>query len=272
MSNIETTVVSAITLKTWLQQDNIKILVTSMRNPATNVAEPVPAAFIPGATWFDFDTRICSESKLPHMMPTQKSFEDAVGALGICENDTVVVYDNIGIYSSARVWWMFKAMGHKHVYVLDGGFPAWLSAGGVTAEQVTTSPPVVSYRAHPNPDFICDARQVVCAIDQKQFVIFDARSAQRFAGSAPEPRAGLRQGHIPGSKNVPFSDVLSNKQCLLSASDLRAKFEQGGATDEKTAFIFMWIRCDRVYSDPRGSKGWFSAFVFVRWFLGRVGR
>lgn len=228
-----TTTLSAETLKAWLEHDDVKVLVTSMRNPATNVAEPAPAAYIPGARWFDFDTQICSASTLPHMMPTQQAFELAVGAMGVSENDTVVVYDNIGIYSSARVWWMFKVMGHEKVYVLDGGFPAWLSASGETTPHPSQASATVTYQANPNPDFICDARDIVGAIEQQEFAIFDARSAERFAGIMPEPRAGLRQGHIPGSSNIPFSRVLDKKQCLLPADELRAMFEQAGASDSK---------------------------------------
>lgn len=166
---------------------------------------------LPGARHFDFDRRICDQNnELPHMMPSPELFEQEVRRLGVNRESIIVIYDQTGIYSSPRAWWMFKAMGHDQVAVLDGGMPAWLHAGLVTQPADYSSPASGKFVARPRPELFCDANSVVSELNHKTTAIIDARSKGRFEGVAPEPRAGLRSGHIPGAVNLPFSDVIED--------------------------------------------------------------
>lgn len=171
---------------------------------------------IPGAIHFDFDRTICDrESPLPHMMPGPDQFEDDVRRLGIKRDDFLVIYDVKGIYSSPRVYWMFKAMGHRQAAVLNGGLPAWIRAGGKVVSKPSTpsrspSQDDRNFRANPIANTFVGAEQVEKALASPNSVVIDVRSAGRFAGTEPEPRPGLRGGHMPGSRNLPFTELLSD--------------------------------------------------------------
>ena len=195
------------------------------------VAAPPPPAgltgpvFLPHARIFDFDARICDESSsLPHMMPSAESFEREVRALGVNEGSRVVIYDRIGVFSSPRGWWMFKAMGHDGVAVLDGGLPAWHAA----QLPLAAAPAVVrapgNFVARPRPGSFCDAEHVLRAIDDRQALVLDARPEGRFLGRDPEPRPGLRSGHMPNAVNLPFF-TLQERGRMRSPEELARLFQ-----------------------------------------------
>lgn len=166
---------------------------------------------IPGTRIFDFDKKICdTASDLPHMMPAPDVFEREVRALGVNRDSIVVVYDRIGVYSSPRAWWMFKAMGHDAVSVLDGGLPAWSRAGLPVEPFGNSAASVGNFTARPRPGFFCDAARVADALQERDCKVLDARSENRFFGREPEPRPGLRSGHMPNALNLPFGAVLRN--------------------------------------------------------------
>ncbi|UVK36918.1 3-mercaptopyruvate sulfurtransferase [Mesorhizobium sp. AR10] len=184
------------------------------------------AAHIPGALFLDQDAVSDPDSKLPHTLRSPQHFAQYVGAMGISADDTIVVYDGPGYFSAPRGWWMFRVMGMFQVYILGGGFDRWKAAGRpVTAEPTKIAPCVF------HVDF--DASRVVGLAEMRQIVetrqsqIADARSPGRFAGSEPEPRAGIRSGHMPGARNVP-TPVLSENGELLSKERLREVIEGAG--------------------------------------------
>lgn len=169
---------------------------------------------IPMARFFDFDQEICAQnSELPHMMPTPSDFQDSARHLGINQNSIIVIYDSLGIFSSPRVWWMFKVMGFSNVAVLDGGLPAWKEAQlpietGDDSPVITKGDFIADYQAH----LICDAHDVQQAMQDEQQEIIDARPSSRFSGIEPEPRAGVRSGHIPNSKNLPVAEIIQEQK------------------------------------------------------------
>jgi thiosulfate/3-mercaptopyruvate sulfurtransferase len=174
------------------------------------VAAPPPPAghtgpvYLPHARVFDFDKRICDpSSNLPHMMPSAEHFEREVRALGVNRDSRIVIYDRIGTFSSPRGWWMFKAMGHDAVAVLDGGLPAWHTAR-LPLVDLPEPPAPGNFVAQPRPGLFCDADHVSRALDNPAAVVLDARPEGRFLGRDPEPRPGLRPGHMPHAINLPF--------------------------------------------------------------------
>ena len=176
---------------------------------------------IPGARRFDYDQQVCKpNSSLPHMMPTAELFETEAQSLGINEDSLIVVYDDVGIYASPRAWWMFRAMGHGQVAVLNGGLPAWVNAGLATVGEVETTFPAGNFAASPETALFCDFEVVLAALDDASCSILDARSPGRFSGTAPEPRPGVRSGHMPNAKNLPFPQLLDDGM-MKSAAELR---------------------------------------------------
>lgn len=166
---------------------------------------------IPGARFFDFDRRIKDQSSpLPHMLPDPALFEAEVRVLGIGNDSRIVCYDSSGIFSAPRAWWMFRAMGHAHVAVLDGGLPAWVAAGLPLSAGMESRPDVGDFSAHPVPGWVVNRQDVLDAIRATGTVILDARSRGRFAGAEPEPRPGLRSGHMPGACSLPFGELLQD--------------------------------------------------------------
>ena len=164
---------------------------------------------IAGARRFDYDQQVCKpNSTLPHMMPSAAFFQEKVRALGINNEDTLIVYDDVGLYASPRAWWMFRAMGHENVFVLNGGLPAWLAEVYPVADSLARAPGPGNFKATEQECLFCDFEMVLAAIDDEQRAIIDARSADRFAGTAPEPRPGIRGGHMPSARNLPFPEVL----------------------------------------------------------------
>ncbi len=182
-------------------------------------------AHIPGAVFFDIDDIADKTSGLPHMLPTANDFAAEAGALGLRREAAVVVYDHLGIFSAPRVWWSLRVMGFPSVFVLDGGFPNW-KAEGRPVEGGAATPRPIRLEPKLDADLVRDLGGVRRALDGEAQVI-DARSGDRFSGKAPEPRPGLRAGHMPGALNLPWGGLL-DKGVLRPASELRATFEAAG--------------------------------------------
>jgi thiosulfate/3-mercaptopyruvate sulfurtransferase len=184
------------------------------------------AGHIPGAVRFDIDAISDHESPLPHMLSAPPAFATALRRLGVHSGSTVVVYDSEGLFSAPRAWWNLRAMGHDAVYVLDGGLPRWI-AEGHPVETGWREPEHGDFKAHPAPTLVAGLDRVREALLAGAPRLVDARAAARFRGEAPEPRAGLRGGHMPGAANVPWTLVVEDG-ALLPADRLKAVFEQAG--------------------------------------------
>ncbi|MBD2832586.1 sulfurtransferase [[Kitasatospora] papulosa] len=216
---------------------------------------------IPGARRFDIDGAMSDHSvRLPHTMPPAEWFAEEMRALGVNSTDTVVVYDTAGIYSSPRAWWMLRAMGFDRAAVLDGGLPAWEAAGhpvedlapegraeepraagrggspaqGPSAEAPGTQGPwrAGDFTARPRPGSLVGSDVVLAALADPDAAVLDARSRERFAGTAAEPRPGLRGGHMPGSVSLPFG-VLQRDGRMLPEEQLRSLFEASAGDRER---------------------------------------
>lgn len=222
--------VSTEWLAAHLDDADVKIVDGSWRMPGQGAAiETYNAQHIPGAVFFDIDAIADQRTHLPHMLPSPSQFAQAMEDLGISDQDRVVVYDEKGLFSAARVWWTFRAMGHETVAVLDGGLPRWRAEGRpVTAEK--TIPIQMIYTPRPQPGLVADAAAVREALKGAKTVI-DARSAERFAGKAADPRPGVRAGHMPGARNTPFLSLLDG-DALKPVADLSAIFTDAGITPE----------------------------------------
>lgn len=185
------------------------------------------AGHIPGAVHFDIDEIADRSTGLPHMLPDEATFASAAGALGLRETDTVVVYDGIGIFSSARVWWMLKVFGARDAHVLDGGLPAW-TAAGFALESGEPKPEPTQFNARFDAAAAVGIDGVSAALASSSDVVVDARSAGRFRGESPEPRPGVRAGHIPGSRNVYYGSLVDEEGRLRPADELRVLMEGAG--------------------------------------------
>lgn len=183
---------------------------------------------IPGARRFDFDVKVAArDSSLPHMLPPADLFETEVRALGVNRDSVVVCYDKAGIFAAPRAWWMFKAMGHATVAVLDGGFPSWVEAGGPVGTGEPSATPQGDFKATPDSARLRDASQVLAALQAKSAQVIDARSSRRFNGEEAEPRPGLLSGAMPGALNLPFDQVLSDGR-MRSPEELARAFSDAG--------------------------------------------
>jgi thiosulfate/3-mercaptopyruvate sulfurtransferase len=189
------------------------------------------ARHIPGAVRFDIDTVRDRTSSLPHMLPSPEQFADEVGALGIGDNSRIAVYDGAGLFSAPRVWWTFRTFGARDVAILDGGFPAWIAEG----RRIETGPQRAKARQtftpHFDPSAVASAAAVGDALRTGAAQVVDARSADRFAGEAPEPRPGVRSGHMPGSLNLPYTAIVENGRLRDPQAIERALAEAGVETD-----------------------------------------
>ena len=167
------------------------------------------AGHIPGALFFDINAIADDTTELPHMLPGPNQFGKMVGALGIADSDTIVIYDGSGLYSAPRVWWTFRLFGANNVFILDGGLPAWKAEGRALEAGEIKRPPR-AFNASMDTGAVAMVSDVQMALSDGSAQLVDARSAGRFAGSEPEPRAGLRSGHMPGAFNVPFAEIVEN--------------------------------------------------------------
>lgn len=184
------------------------------------------AGHIPGAVFFGIDEICDHASKLPHMLAKPAEFAVAARRLGVSQDSHVVVYDSLGLYSAARVWWNFRAMGHRAVSVLDGGLPRWMSEGR-PLETGWRAPPHGDFKARPVDGLVADLVAVSRVIETDDAQIVDARAADRFIGAAPEPREGLKLGHMPGARNTPWSDLVRDG-ALLEPDVLAEVFDASG--------------------------------------------
>ena len=189
------------------------------------------AAHIPGAVFFDLNAVADTSIDLPHMLPGPDQFGAAASALGISENDTIVVYDGSGFYSAPRVWWTFCIFGARNVFILDGGLPAWKAEGRPT-EAGEVKRPKRTFNASMDTGAVAMLGDVQMALNDRSVQVVDARSAARFAGSEPEPRAGLRSGHMPGARSVPSTEIVENGR-LASPEKIAAAFKKAGVDTDK---------------------------------------
>jgi thiosulfate/3-mercaptopyruvate sulfurtransferase len=199
-------------------------LPTSGRDAASEYV----AAHIPGAVFFDVDASSDRASSLPHMLPTEDAFAARMSALGLDDRDDLVVYDGSGAnLSAARVWWTFRVMGHERVAVLDGGFAKWRREGRPVERGVVTYPPG-KFSAHLKSEAIRDLAAVRANLTHRRELLVDLRSAGRYAGTEPEPRPGLRSGHVPGSRSLPYIELVGPDGTILPEPELRQLFRSRG--------------------------------------------
>lgn len=229
-----TTLVSTDWLNQHLQDPDLRVLDASwyLATSGRDARAEYDAAHIPGARFFDIEDISDQRSKMPHMVPPVEKFMSRMRAMGVGDGHQIVVYDGAGLFSAARVWWLFRLMGKTDVAVLDGGLPKWRAEG----RQIDDMPPVVRDRhmtVQRQNQMVKDVTQVAAASKLRDYEIIDARSAERFRGEAPEPRPGLRAGHIPGSKNVPYTTLLNADGTMKDTDALRAAFTGAGTNLDK---------------------------------------
>ena len=230
------TLVSTDWLARHLRDPDLRILDASWYLPAQarDARAEYDKAHIPGARFFDIDDIAETRSALPHMAPPVEKFMSRMRAMGVGDGHQVVVYDGAGIFSAPRVWWTFRLMGKTDVAVLDGGLPKWLAEGRETEDLA----PVVRDRhmtVQRQAGLVKDVTQVAHAVKLRAAEVIDARPAARFRGEAPEPRPGLRSGHIPGSKNLPHGELLNADGTMKPPAALKAAFEAAGVDLGKPA-------------------------------------
>lgn len=230
------TLVSTEWLHAHLKDPDLRILDGSYYLPqmGRDPRAEYEAAHIPNARFFDIDDVADHGSELPHMVPPVEKFMSRMRAMGVGDGHQVVVYDGMGLFSAARVWWLFKLMGQNNIAVLDGGLPKWQAEG----RPVEDLPPVIRDRhmtVRRQNQMVKDVTQVSAASKLGDYEIIDARSPGRFRGEEPEPRAGLRPGHIPGSKNVWFKELLNADQTMKNPVEIRQIFEAAGVDFNKPA-------------------------------------
>lgn len=222
----------------WLAErlSDRKVVVLDATLPPVGIAFPPDTraryldSHIPGAVFFDIDELSDHDTSLPHMLPSPEAFSQAMSSLGIGDQMTIVVYEQAGVFSAPRAWWMLRTFGARDVRILDGGLAAWTAAGlpagsgPVKREAVSREAP--GFHASLNPDAVKDFAQIQGLIAEHAQIL-DARAAGRFTGAAPEPRPGLSSGHMPGATNTPFTELAEHGR-LKSADQLRAYFAAKG--------------------------------------------
>ena len=223
------TLVSTAWLNDHLSDPDLRILDASWHMPdaGRDAKAEYDAAHIPGARFFDIDEISDTRSALPHMVPPVEKFMSRCRAMGVGDGHQVVVYDGAGLFSAARVWWLFRLMGHEDVAVLDGGFPKWQAE----ERPVEDMPPILKERhmtVRRQAHMVKDVTQVAEAAKLRNVEVIDARGPGRFRGDEPEPRPGLRSGHIPGAKNVHYATLLNEDGTMKAPDALRKVFEAAG--------------------------------------------
>lgn len=223
--------IDAKTLNTLIESPGVKILDASWALDGSNMRLAYDNEHIDGAQFFDLN-EICDQiDPLPHMAPSPEVFARKIGALGISEQDHVVIYDAFGLFSAARVWWIFKLMGHEHISILRGGLPAWKAQGFEVTHKVETATKA-SYLPNPKPHLCLDIKALKTLKNTAKTLILDARPKARFDGSAPEPRAGLRSGHMPASHNLPATELIADG-ALKPVKDLKSIFSSLPMSDNR---------------------------------------
>lgn len=230
------TLVSTAWLAAHLRDPDLRVIDASWYLPDAkrNARAEYDASHIPNARFFDIDDISDTRSGLPHMAPPPEKFISRMRAMGIGDGHQVVIYDGAGLFSAARVWWTFRLMGKTDVAVLNGGFPKWVAEGRPVEDMapiLRDRHMTVQRQAH----LVRDVTQVAAAAKLGDHAIIDARSPGRFSGDEPEPRPGLRSGHIPGARNVPFRTLLNADGTMKDEPDLKAVFKAAGVDLAKPA-------------------------------------
>jgi thiosulfate/3-mercaptopyruvate sulfurtransferase len=222
--------VSTEWLAAHLDDPNVRIVDSSFKLPGVTptAREDYQRGHIPGAVFFDIDDIAKPGTSLPHMIPPADLFAARMAALGIGDDDKVVVYDSAGLSSAGRAWWMLRLFGHHDVALLDGGLPKWKAEGRPLATAIPT-PPQHRFTAHFDPALVRDKAAMLANLGARREQVVDARAAGRFDGTSAETRPGLRSGHIPGSRNLPYDQVTDPKtRQMCSAEDLATLFRDAG--------------------------------------------
>ena len=228
-------VVSTQWLAERLEAPDIAIIDASWHLPAAK--RDAKAEFlkerIPGAQFFDIDDISDSGTTLPHMLPSAEKFASRMRRLGIGDGKKVIAYDTAGLFSAARAWWMFRIFGHDDVAVLDGGFPKWRAEGRPVDEDPPSRPQERHFSARFQSMMVREKSDVLSAVKNGKAQIADARSPGRFTGAEPEPRPGVRSGHVPGASNVHYATLLRPDGTLKSADDIAQIFASAGVDVSK---------------------------------------
>jgi thiosulfate/3-mercaptopyruvate sulfurtransferase len=227
--------ISTEDLASRLANPNLRIADASWYLPQAgrNPVAEYEAAHIPGAVFFDIDAISDRETHLPHMLPSPVVFASAMRKLGIGDADFIVFYDGAGIYSSARALWVMRAMGHRNVAVLDGGFPKWRSEGRAVESALPQAVVRSHFTPHPEDKLVRDFNAMRANLQTHAEQVVDARSPARFRGQEPEPRPGVRPGHMPGAINIYYADVLTPAGTMRSSSALKRLFADRGVDLER---------------------------------------
>jgi thiosulfate/3-mercaptopyruvate sulfurtransferase len=235
MTTTKDPLVSTEWLAEHLKDANVKLLDATFKLPGVL---PLPkddylAAHIPGAVYFDVDAVSDHSNPLPHMYPSAEQFGRDVGALGVSNNDTVVIYDSGGWVAAPRAWWMFLSYGHRDVRILNGGLKKWRAEGrAVESGEVTAKP--ATFKASYDAKRVRSIEQMIANVKSRAEQVIDARAADRFEGRAPEPRAGIRAGHIPGALNLPYNTLFDAATGTMKPlEELRKAFAGAGVDTEK---------------------------------------
>jgi thiosulfate/3-mercaptopyruvate sulfurtransferase len=243
-----------------LGEPEISIVDGSFYLPALkrNAKAEFAASHIPGAVFFDIDAIADHSTDLPHMLPGTTQFDKDVGALGIGRDDTIVIYDGIGLGGAPRVWWTFKIFGAKKVYILDGGLPKWKAEGRPIDSGPAQRTPK-KFESELNTRVVAGIDDVQLALTSKSAQVVDARPADRFRGEAAEPRAGIRSGHMPGAKNVPVTELIEDGR-LIAPEQIKQKFAAGGVDLDKPIITScgsgvtaatLWFALDAIGKAPK---------------------
>ena len=215
---------------TWLQKNlsdkNLILLDVSLEKTVDRGQSENPLQTIPGAKFFDLKGMFSNhDSPFPNTLPSPERFEEGCQQIGINRASKIIVFDSNGIYSSPRVWWMFKVMGHEQVAVLDGGLPLWIKQGNGVEYRKEANYPQGDFQAIPSMEYVKSYEEVLANVEEQSFTIVDARSKGRFEGTADEPRKGMKSGHIPDSINIPFQSVLDDGKFKPEA-ELKKLFDE----------------------------------------------
>ncbi|GBQ68835.1 thiosulfate sulfurtransferase [Ameyamaea chiangmaiensis NBRC 103196] len=227
--------ISAESLKRCLAESDLVVVdaTTLLPGESFDPAAAFEAAHIPGARRFEVDGFSDPDTALPHMVPSQGRFARAFAALGVTNASRVVVYDQTGVASASRAWWLMRLFGHDAVQVLDGGFPAWQTAGGETESGPPPTATKGHYVAAPRFHRLAGMGDMLGYVRDGSATILDARGLARFTADVAEPRPGVRGGHMPGARCVPYQTVLDAHQCFRSPDELRALFGEKGVREDR---------------------------------------
>jgi thiosulfate/3-mercaptopyruvate sulfurtransferase len=227
------TLIAANQLVTELPSNNMVVFDASFYLPAEqqNAEALFEGCHLPDAQFFDIELIADRQSGLPHMLPEPDEFARMVRVLGVSNSSRVVVYDQRGLFSAARVWWMFKVFGHDDVAVLDGGLPGWQRQSLPVETGTASLPTPGDFTATFRVDLVRDLHDMQNNLDTAREIVLDARAAGRFTGTVPEPRPGMRSGHYPGAVSLPFTALLNEDGTMKPPATLHACFKKAGVTE-----------------------------------------